>query len=440
MNNDPFVTAVGEFAELYCGMSVSDHTPVIVALSGGADSVALLAVLVDLGYNCVAAHCNYHLRGTESDRDAEHAKKIANILGATFIMKDFDVEAFCASSKESSVENACRILRYQWFDELMSNYGAGKIAVGHNSDDNCETLLFNLIRGTGLKGLHGILPVNDNNIVRPLLSQSRKEIEEYLNRRGLGFVTDSSNLENKFSRNRIRNIILRDIDSCFPNGRKGIIKTIENIRVQESLYKQCLAEKQNLYSDNESAINLSALVRGEKYPAMLLFEWENARGMTYTQAENIIKSHTNTGSHFYSDRFVWTINKGQLIRSDLKSENSSEFESVFEITVHPVAEFKITNNPNEAYFDISVLKNGTLDLRYILPGDRIYPFGMKGKKKVSDLMAEYGVPLALKSRIPLLVKDNDILWIPGVRASSLYPVTSDSIQFISVTWKNPFKF
>ena len=186
---------------------------VVVAVSGGADSVALLSVLLELGYDCLAAHCNFGLRGAESVRDMRHVESLADRLGVDLCVRDFDVAARRADTGES-VEMACRELRYEWFYELVDRERAQAIAVGHHAEDQLETLFLNLLRGTGITGLRGMRPRN-GHVVRPMLECTRAEIEDYLHTRGLDWVTDSTNASDDFTRNRLRNRLLPLVDELF---------------------------------------------------------------------------------------------------------------------------------------------------------------------------------------------------------------------------------
>ena len=179
-----------------------DGSPILVGLSGGADSVALLSVLVRLGYPCIAAHCNFHLRGEESMRDEAFAWQFAEKLSIPFLKIDFDTRKY-ASGHHVSIEMAARDLRYAWFEEQRKREGAQAIAVAHHRDDSVETVVMNLVRGSGLRGLTGIRPKN-GYVVRPLLCVSRKEIEAWLAKEGLAFVSDSTNFSTEYTRNFIR--------------------------------------------------------------------------------------------------------------------------------------------------------------------------------------------------------------------------------------------
>ena len=173
--NDTFLTAVAANISRHRLLDASDR-PVVVALSGGADSVALLLALTVLGYNCIAAHCNYHLRGDESDRDERHVAEICRRLGVECLIQHCDVAAYREANKGVSVEMACRDIRYRWFESIFENFGAQAIAVGHNADDNIETMLLNIMRGTGIVGARGMIFCNDRHIVRPMLNITRREI------------------------------------------------------------------------------------------------------------------------------------------------------------------------------------------------------------------------------------------------------------------------
>ena len=196
---------------------------VLVALSGGADSVALLRVLLQLGYRCEAAHCNFHLRGEESDRDEAFVVRLCETLRVPLHKVDFQTKEY-AAGKGISIEMAARELRYAWFESLLPVCGARVIAVAHHRDDSVETLLLNLIRGTGINGLKGIAAKNVH-IVRPLLEESRESIEVYLNAIGQVYVTDSTNLQDEYMRNKIRLNILPIMREMNPSVGECIFET-----------------------------------------------------------------------------------------------------------------------------------------------------------------------------------------------------------------------
>ncbi|MDE5960388.1 MAG: tRNA lysidine(34) synthetase TilS, partial [Duncaniella sp.] len=197
---------------------------IIVGLSGGADSVALLSVMLELGYECVAAHCNFHLRGNESMRDENFCRELCRELSVELLTVDFDVSERCRHTGES-VEMACRELRYDWWNGLINKGIGNLIAVGHHREDNVETFFLNLLRGSGLVGLKGMQP-RSLNIIRPLLDTTKAEIISYLESRGLKYVTDSTNSSNEFKRNRLRNIVLPEFEQAFPGAMDAIATSI----------------------------------------------------------------------------------------------------------------------------------------------------------------------------------------------------------------------
>ncbi|MDE7125343.1 MAG: tRNA lysidine(34) synthetase TilS, partial [Muribaculaceae bacterium] len=260
---------------------------IIVAISGGADSVALLAAMTALGYNCAAAHCNFHLRGEESDRDTRHVADICDRLGVDLSIKHFDIDARRRATGES-VEMACRALRYEWFARLADSQQCRTVAVAHHLADNTETMLLNMMRGTGISGLTGMQPRN-GLIIRPMLDCTRHEIESYLKERDIRFVNDSTNASNDYLRNRVRNIIIPAMENCFPNASHAMKHTMECLSDTERFYRQALEEKRNVYmSEDNSTIFLLRLAENEPMARLLLYEWIRPYGFNVSQASDML--------------------------------------------------------------------------------------------------------------------------------------------------------
>ena len=218
-----------------------ENDKVLVGLSGGADSVALLSILKELGYCCFAAHCHFALRGEESDRDRNFAKQISAKLGVPFIEVKFDTLKY-AADKKISVEMACRELRYEWFEAQRTALGCRYLAVAHHRDDSVETVLINLIRGTGISGLTGIAPLN-GTVIRPILGLSREEVENYISQSNLNYVTDSTNKETIYVRNKIRNRILPLMKEINPSVYEAIEATSVHLSETELIYREALNQK-----------------------------------------------------------------------------------------------------------------------------------------------------------------------------------------------------
>jgi tRNA(Ile)-lysidine synthase len=245
---------------------------VVVTCSGGADSIFLLHILNKLGFDCIVAHCNFHLRGEESDRDENFVREFCKRENITLHVQHFDTKQFATENK-LSIEMAARELRYNWFEEIRKEYNASAIAVAHHSDDSIETILLNLLRGTGLKGICGIRPKN-GYIVRPLLCVNRKEIEDYLHEQGIEYIVDSTNLENEYTRNKIRNIVMPILREINPQIDSVMLSNAENFSAAESIYKEVIEKEKSSAvktTDDSYIVDLKVV---EKFaePFTLLYE------------------------------------------------------------------------------------------------------------------------------------------------------------------------
>lgn len=421
---------------------VGDSSKVLVALSGGADSVALLDVLVALGYECVVAHCNFHLRGEESNRDCAYAVALAESLGVEIHVKDFDVPAYEAQYGVST-EMACRELRYAWFEHLRMDVGADVIAVAHHRDDNIETFFLNLLRGTGIAGLTGMSYRNDR-IVRPMLACRRVEIEQYLRDRHLDYVTDSTNLQNDFKRNRLRNVILPMIEEQFPGASDAIAMTIANLQGNEAVYRSRIFEIEKRYK-KENIIEIAQLVAEEDGAETLLFELLRPYGFNFTHVRDIITSKEHSGKRFYADSYVALLDRGRLILSkNSPADEEDEYIIKFEQPIHKPINFNISifenhrnlsfkTDVNSVFFDAEILSgDAEFKLRHWQPGDRFAPFGMGGTKKLSDIFSDAKLSLEAKSKVWLLTRNDEIIWIIGIRASRHFAVKEQTKRVLQI--------
>lgn len=437
-----------------CGIEPGGR-PVVVALSGGADSVALLAALCALGCNCVAAHCNFRLRGAESDRDMRSSRRLCAELGVDCYIKEFDVEARRRATGES-VEMACRELRYRWFADLLDKLRAQCIAVAHHSEDNIESFFLNLLRGSGLAGLTGMRWRN-GYVARPMLGLTRAQIEEYLAARRLGFEVDSTNASNEYKRNRLRNVVIPCIEQSFPGGVGGIHTSISHLADNRRLYDALIEQKRSAYMD-ASSIALSLLVEKEPEPRILLYELIKPLGFNMTHAADIIASASRSGLSFAAGETRLELDRGTL-RISACADAQREQNAVVSlrrdilapahilISEHGVAEFKPERNSNVAYFDISVMDgNPEMRLRHWRRGDRITPFGEKahegadgnatsGARLVSDLFANAKYSAADKRAAWLLTRNGQIIWAVGLRPSAHFTVTPDTRRYLRLEFR-----
>lgn len=427
--------------------------PVIVALSGGADSVALLAVLLSLGCDCRAAHCNFHLRGEESMRDMHHVEALCRELGVELYIRDFDVPAQMAETGES-VEMACRTLRYRWFDELLDRERAAFIAVGHHREDRAETFILNLMRGSGLEGLTSMRAV-EGNIVRPLLALSRYEIERYLSACGLTFVTDSTNAENAFRRNSLRNRVFPLLSEIFGDSAPdAVVKTVENLERSRAIYREAIRIKACAYCDGVGSIDLAAIVRTETEAALVLFEILRDKHFNYSQAEQIIERADCSGLEFRSTDgcTIAEISHGFLLLTDAARVAQAQGSHIVNISRNikepvcirvsdrPVADFAPPSGGGalEAFFDADIaLAPHLWELRRHRRGDRMVPFGAKRSKLVSDLFANAHYSPADKRHAWFLTCDGEIVWALGLKNSTFAAVGPETRRFLHLEYIIP---
>lgn len=427
------------------GRLLHKDSPVIVALSGGADSVALLALLCALGYDCRAAHCNFHLRGEESMRDMRHCRAIADRLDTDLYVRDFDVAARMKEYPRESVEMACRELRYAWFDSLLDRESAQAVAVGHHREDRVETFMLNLMRGTGISGLTSMHP-RSGNIVRPLLPFSRTEIEQYLSEKGLTFITDSSNSSDVHRRNRLRNTIIPALEDAFPGAADAILRTVANLESTAAIYRQAVESRKKEYF-RDGTVNAALMLEKEPEAATLLFEFLRPLDFTYTQVCDMLRKDTGTGAQFLSTdgKTLASLSRGiihltdaaRLEKRSLESWQVSLRSDITEplriaVSTHDISEFDPAEcTPLSAFFDASILDgNPAFTLRHYRRGDRIIPFGSKKSKLVSDLFANARFTLAQKHDQWLLTRNDDIIWAPGLRNSALFTLGPDTKKYI----------
>jgi len=417
------------------GNLIESSLPVLVALSGGADSVALLRSLLMLGYDCRAAHCNFHLRGEESNRDEKFVMQLCEHFNVPLSIKHFDV-AKCMHERGVSMEMACRDLRYEWFNQLIEQFGCGCVAVAHHNDDNIETFFLNALRGTGIAGLTGMRPRN-GAVVRPLLCVSRDEILDWLKQLGQDFVTDSTNLENDARRNRLRNIVLPALYGEFEGAKVALLKTIDNMSRCSDLYAEGMGVMRNIVCDklgDDLVIDLEILNSFENRH-MLLFEILRPVGFNFEQCSDMLTSAV--GRHFSSSTHTALINRSTIDVTPLFKRDEEVHEIDLSKQVDMPIKIVIKHMANESFspsmvngkdvvaFSSDVLNCSSVVLRRWRDGDRFKPFGMKGSKLLSDLFTDLKLSEKEKQSVWILEGDGDILWVVGYRSSSLFKVRAN---------------
>lgn len=396
---------------------------VLVALSGGADSVALLRVLTDLGYLCECAHCNFHLRGEESDRDEWFVRSLCQELQVPLHVKHFETESY-AKEKQVSIEMAARELRYAWFEELRKETEAVVIAVAHHRDDSVETFLLNLIRGTGINGLKGIQSKN-GNIVRPLLETSREDILDYLAHLKQDYVTDSTNLQDEYMRNKIRLNLLPIMKEMNPSIMESIQETAQKLADAAVIYNEnrenTLGKHIRKTSDGKEHLAVETVLN-DIAPLSLLHEWLGRHHFNASQIKDIYHClmQKQSGKRFVSHD--WELLRD---REDLILQHKQEEEHIPEISIETVEvnnDFILIKDKNIACLDANKVVL-PLDIRKWEKGDKFVPFGMKGQKKVSDYLTDKKFSLFEKEKQYVACSEGKIVWLIGERTDDRFKIT-----------------
>ena len=411
----------------------------LVALSGGADSVALLLILQQLDYRIETVHCNFHLRGEESDRDEDFVKSLCKQHNIPLHLIHFDTEEY-ASVHQVSIEMSARELRYQYFEQLRRDIGAEKICVAHHRDDAVETLLMNLMRGAGIHGLTGIHPKN-GAVVRPMLGVSRQEIEDYLRQRDQSYVIDSTNLEPDVLRNRVRLQLLPLIEEIYPGSTDNIARSVYYLSEAEKVYNAYFCTQDSLSSLIISRSSLSS----SPSPLCSLHESLSPLGFNRTQIEQILASlQGESGRVFTSPTHTLVIDRQSIIvepvREPMKPLVIPEpgvycLDGTAKVRVEQISTgTRVSRDPQVATLDASQI-HFPLTLRPVQEGDRFQPFGMKGQKLVSDFLTDQKQNI-LEKRRQLVLTDvsGTILWLVGLRIADPYRITESTNSILQITY------
>ena len=405
----------------------SSENKILVALSGGADSVALLCILHTAGYRCEAAHCNFHLRGEESNRDEQFVRQLCEKYKINLHTIDFDTTRH-ATEKHISIEMGARELRYNWFEKTRKDCQADVIAVAHHQDDSVETILLNLIRGTGITGLLGIRPRN-GVVVRPLLCINREEIIHYLQSIQQEYVTDSTNLEDEYTRNKIRLNLLPLMQTINPSVKNNLIETSNYLNDVATLYNKYIEEAKTKIITAEG-IRISSLLK-EPAPEAILFEVFHPLGFNSTQIKDIASSlHSQPGKQFCCKE--WRIIKDRefLLLEAVQSVSKATppFQLIREEQEYTF-DFQIPQEKQTACFDADKL-NEAICCRKWQTGDTFVPFGMKGKKKISDYLTDRKFSISQKERQWVLCCGERIAWLIGERTDNRFRIDETTKRVI----------
>lgn len=399
----------------------------VLALSGGIDSMVLADLLLKAKADFVPAHCNFHLRGEESDGDEQFVREFAERNGLTLYVKKFETVGY-AKGQGISIEMAARELRYAWFEELRQQLGYDKIAVAHHADDQLETFFINLLRGAGIRGLKGMQPVN-GNIIRPLLNISREKIHQYAIENSIEWREDHTNAETQFLRNKIRHELLPVIDGISREGRAAILKSISHLASENELYRELVKEKllQIIEQDgNAQRFPFSGL------RFQILFEWLRDYGFNSDQVHFIYEAvNGQPGTSFFSPTHRVIVERAGLELMPICQESDASIALSYRQFVKD-EHYILDRSPKVAQLDYDRL-SFPLKLRKWQVGDRFYPLGMKGSKLLSDFFVDQKMTTRQKEECRVLTTtNNEIVWVVGRRIDDRFKVTDKTKTILKI--------
>lgn len=417
---------------------------VLLAVSGGKDSVLMAHLFKLSGFNFGIAHCNFNLRADESQRDEVFVRMLAASLEVPFHVTHFETKKFAEEHKVST-QMAARTLRYEWFEEIRETGQYAVTALAQHQDDAIETVLLNLTRGTGIAGLHGILPKRDK-LIRPLLFLSAAEIGSLVVEHAIDFVEDSSNLSTYYARNKIRQNVIPQLKELNPGLEETFQNNIRRFAETELVLQTAVSSlKAQLLKPKADAFYLAISALKELNPQHLLL-FEILRSFNFTEsvvAELLSGLDKQSGTAFYSTTHQIMIDRGNLVISPVHKlrlehppvwvQNHDQLVSIWgkQLLISYTSELKFERNKNKAYVDTDKLIF-PLVMRSRKQGDLFNPIGMNGYKKLSDFFVDEKVPLNEKDGVPILVNGNgEIIWVVGWRQDNRYKLT-DATESVTI--------
>lgn len=413
---------------------------ILVAVSGGPDSILLAFLLNTAGYAIGLAHCNYQLRGAASDADEELARKTAAAWGLPFFRKTFDTGRI-AEERGLSIQEAARDLRYEWLEDLRQQEGYDLIATGHHLDDAIETLLFNLVKGCGIHGLHGILPKRDY-LIRPLLFAEKAQILEYLEAAGIAYREDHTNRETYYDRNKIRHQIIPVMEGLNPRFRQGMQETLLRMRDTEKLFGYAIDSwRKRTVQVHRNGLRINwAELKKSPAPPTLLYEILSPFGFRSIQLRSLFESPAlHPGRQLLSQSHRLLSDREYLLLEPIPQKGDPthiEIAATAEEVAVPGGVLRLKklenkpsafpSSPHETILDAAAVQFPIV-LRRWKPGDYFHPLGMKGKrKKLQDFFIDLKIPVFEKEKIWILEISGQIAWVVGHRIDENFKMREDS--------------
>jgi len=439
---------LGQFKHYVTGYRLfAPGEPILLAISGGVDSMVMAELFHRAGFNFAIAHCNFGLRGAESNQDEQFVASIAETYGVRFFVRHFKTREYAGFNKVS-VQMAARTLRYEWFDELIQTEGYKAVATAHHLDDQIETFFINVLRGTGISGLHGILP-NRSRIVHPMMFAYRRQIEEFAGDEAIAFREDSSNRSSKYVRNKIRHDLVPLLGEINPEFRKTITSTIDRMRETELLLNnhiELIREQVENLNDGMVSFKIPELLKlnpREVYLFELLHPYNFNRSVT---DEIVVALEEISGKQFFSpthravkDRDLLLITElgpagsipaGEILIEEIDPDTRKPIQLKFS-NLENFPRLDISKSGNIAMLDASKL-NWPLRLRKWKEGDAFVPYGMSNYKKLSDFFIDNKFSIIEKENVWLLISGNEIVWLIGHRIGNAFRITADTKTILRI--------
>ena len=421
------------------------HQPVLLAISGGIDSMVLLHLFLESKQKIGIAHCNFQLRGHDADEDEKFVEATAQNFQLPFYSKHFDTVGYSETNK-LSIQMAARELRYKWFEEIRNENKYHFIATGHNATDQVETVLLNLVKGTGIKGLHGILPKHDK-IIRPILFASKKTIQDYATDQKIKFREDASNITTKYERNHIRHLVLPELSSINGHLEKTMLSNIQHFSEAEILMNEAVTIwKNKCVAFDDDCVKIT-FRKFEKHAAAetILYELLKEFNFNSSQCHLIAESFSSiSGKEFLSATHRLIKDRNHLIITHINTTNPStivvnsstgkfkikDFE--IEFSDHDASRFSISKNKNCCSVDFDKIKF-PLTIRSWKKGDYFYPFGMKSKKKkLSNFFTDLKLSIPEKEKQLVVESNKKIVWVVGLRPDERFRIKSSTKRILKM--------
>ncbi|MDR6784157.1 tRNA(Ile)-lysidine synthase [Pedobacter africanus] len=411
---------------------------ILLAVSGGKDSVLMAHLFKLSGFSFGIAHCNFNLRADESQRDETFVKMLAAMLDVPFYVTHFKTKQF-ATAQKISTQMAARTLRYHWFEEIRNAHQYTCIALAQHQDDAIETVLLNLVRGTGIAGMHGILPKRDC-LVRPLLFLTAKEIAALVDENKIDYVEDSSNSSTQYARNKIRLNVIPQLKEINPNLEETFEHNIRRFADTELVLQQTVADlRRKVWIEKQDSFCLPIKSVAELIPQHLLL-FELLKPFNFTEAvttELLASLDKQSGTSFYSSSHRIVVDRENLIVTALAAAHTMPQQLIHpkDQLVHLEDMQLLISRSAKVYFEKDQLKAYVDTEKLIFPlvlrgwqaGDRFKPIGMSGFKKLSDFFIGQKIPLGSKDQVPILLNGNgEVIWIAGLRQDNRYKLTENT--------------